>query len=326
MTRLKLTSNHGYDKASNKQLLEKVNEVVSCEVKRSTFFDSTKESIIPRFTVKEIIQGNVVGQGGFCVVRELYEIKFAIKQQQQPNINSCNDNDDCSSSSRSSNDSNNDRSARTIRMDSNVESSNSREYLAHRIWHQNQGQQQEQCQYVVKQVNPNLLETNKVLFLKGTIDLALETKYLASLCHPHIVTLRGLCKKSASKGISYFVILDNLPELLTHRLNTWIHRQYRATKGITGFLIRSRRSWKVTSSSFEIERLLVAYNIADAMHYLHLKNIIYRDLKPDNIGFDIDGILKLFDFGLAKELVNTERTEDGLYNMTGMTGGMFSDR
>jgi serine/threonine protein kinase len=45
--------------------------------------------------------------------------------------------------------------------------------------------------------------------------------------------------------------------------------------------------------------------------------------KPDNIGFDSCNVLKLFDFGLAKELLDKDRTTDGLYiNLTGMTGAI----
>jgi serine/threonine protein kinase len=44
--------------------------------------------------------------------------------------------------------------------------------------------------------------------------------------------------------------------------------------------------------------------------------------KPDNIGFNAVGILKIFDFGLVKELQDKERTQDGLYKMTGMTGAL----
>jgi serine/threonine protein kinase len=44
--------------------------------------------------------------------------------------------------------------------------------------------------------------------------------------------------------------------------------------------------------------------------------------KPDNVGFDFIGVLKIFDFGLAKELREDERTEDGLYKMTGCTGAV----
>jgi serine/threonine protein kinase len=56
------------------------------------------------------------------------------------------------------------------------------------------------------------------------------------------------------------------------------------------------------------------------MLYLHQNKIIYRDIKPDNIGFDMNGTLKLFDFGLAKELRPHKMLENGTYNLTGRTG------
>jgi serine/threonine protein kinase len=46
--------------------------------------------------------------------------------------------------------------------------------------------------------------------------------------------------------------------------------------------------------------------------------IIYRDLKPYNIGFDCRGTMKLFDLGLAKELHG--KATDEAFEMTGLAG------
>lgn len=40
----------------------------------------------------------------------------------------------------------------------------------------------------------------------------------------------------------------------------------------------------------------------------------------DNVGFDYQGQLKLFDFGLAKELDPKQKMDTGLYKMSGGTG------
>jgi len=53
------------------------------------------------------------------------------------------------------------------------------------------------------------------------------------------------------------------------------------------------------------EALLIAKQIAEALESAHEQGIIHRDLKPANIKITAEGIVKVFDFGLAKT-VSTE--------------------
>ena len=57
----------------------------------------------------------------------------------------------------------------------------------------------------------------------------------------------------------------------------------------------------VNEQRFSEERAkFYAVEIALALEHLHSKNIIYRDLKPENLVLDCDGHVCLTDFGLAK--------------------------
>lgn len=65
--------------------------------------------------------------------------------------------------------------------------------------------------------------------------------------------------------------------------------------------------------SEEIARIYVC-EVLLALEYLHAKNVMYRDLKPDNLMLDQFGHVKLVDFGLSK--INTD---DG-YSSTSFLG------
>lgn len=56
-------------------------------------------------------------------------------------------------------------------------------------------------------------------------------------------------------------------------------------------------------NSFEGIQFYMA-EIAEVIEYLHSKNIVYRDLKPENVMIDSEGHVRITDLGLAKQLVD----------------------
>ena len=55
--------------------------------------------------------------------------------------------------------------------------------------------------------------------------------------------------------------------------------------------------------------LMLADQMIGRIEYVHNKNFIHRDIKPDNLLLDSKGHIKLSDFGLCTGLKKSHRTE-----------------
>lgn len=72
---------------------------------------------------------------------------------------------------------------------------------------------------------------------------------------------------------------------------------------------------------FLAQRLAVALGLAQGLEYLHRHRVIYRDIKPQNIGIDHQGTVKILDFGIAREIEpDCIGSDDDRYRLTAMTG------
>lgn len=167
-------------------------------------------------------------------------------------------------------------------------------------------------QYVVKQLKNSLERVDAAIALD---DLRNEAGLLEQISHPNIIQIRGAAVEEENDN-RFFIMLDLIETTLEQQMKNW---EFKKDNG------KSTR-WISLKYRFEMkalwtEKIRAAHAISSAMHYLHEKKIIYRDLKPQNIGFDKNKVLKLYDFGLARKLDPKDRAGDN-YNMTGLTGSM----
>ena len=98
-----------------------------------------------------------------------------------------------------------------------------------------------------------------------------EAAFAADLQHPNIVRI---VEVGSSEGLPYFA-MDHYPDSLNARL------------GRDGILP-------------EPEAVEIAIGVAQALAFAHARNVIHRDIKPDNILLAGDGRAVLTDFGIAR--------------------------
>lgn len=310
-------------RASKEELFRTAALLVNDSVAGSKFFDADIEDKVPRFGLCELQLGRILGRGGFCVVTEIEKVKIYGKKSSSGNSigsnafvslfrkSNVNELDAVDSLSNPGSVHSSLNSSKPAPVGGSSRAPMSRMSIAHLA----RKKDRKGGRFALKQVNPDMRHSRRqnISFLKGIVDLAMEAKFLSSLDHPNIISLCGYSKH----GPSDFIIVERLKGTLSARFKDWMKID-RQCKGVTGVFTGSKKKEAALYES----RIGVAHDIASAAQYLHSQNIIFRDLKPDNIGFDVSGALKIFDFGLAKELRETDRNEDGLYNLTGMTGAM----
>ena len=160
--------------------------------------------------------------------------------------------------------------------------------------------------YALKHLSKRLLRKPK-LFNSAAADMIVEGMYLAKLNHPNILKLRAVAKDGPGAFAdgqydSFFFLTDRLTDVLDSRIGKW-RTQY----------------GKVPPEKLLPRKTSYALQITNALLYLHERRIIFRDLKPQNIGFKGEHTIQLFDFGLCRELPPEEdaRGSDKVYMMSG---------
>jgi serine/threonine protein kinase len=159
---------------------------------------------------------------------------------------------------------------------------------------------------VVKVLRPEITARPDVLAACAA-DLVKEGALMSSLNHENIMSVRawtptGLSGFRSGRADAFFLVLDRLKDTLSERLKQWSHE---SRKLKYAFKQRCQRK-----TAFLQERLDVLLKLGGAVKYLHSKGILHRDLKPDNIGFDQKGVLKVYDFDVSRIMPESSRPDE----------------
>ena len=120
-----------------------------------------------------------------------------------------------------------------------------------------------------------ILKKANLLVNKNTEHVTNEYVILSNVFHPFIIELRGIHNTNP-------VTLNFLYEYIPG--------------GNLANLLKTKKRFSLRNAKFYLASIITAFD------YLHKKNIIYRDLRPQNILLCRNGYIKLAEFGMSKKM------------------------
>ena len=164
-----------------------------------------------------------------------------------------------------------------------------------------------------------ILNHENIIKLRGVSSVGIVNSYVEQQGDDEVDD-----NSSSSSPMGYYFIMDELHGTLYDLLVEWRKLDQRSQgKSILSSLFRSSKKQKrknnnemlqeentesASSSLISLTSIMslqdriayIAVSIANGMKYIHSKNIVLRDLKLENVGYDSQGNIKIFDFGLAR--------------------------
>ncbi|KAL7469906.1 hypothetical protein ACHAXS_010154 [Conticribra weissflogii] len=248
----------------------------------SMLFCDDSLATIPTFSLDELVLGKVLGKGGFGTVNEIRGFKCS-----GPAVH---EKDDC---------------------DSEDQMFQDKKFIADHCIRDGGD-----ARYAIKALSSDI-KVDEQLLTQGTIDMAVETMFLSVVSHPHIITMRAFATNGMIQP-NYFIVLDRLYDTLEARIPKWRLQEKRSKSVVNKLRGKSRDK---LGELLEI-KLSYAYDLMGAIEYLHKKRLVYRDLKPENVGFNVRDDIVLFDFGLVREIDDKVKLTDKTWKLTGETGSL----
>ncbi|CAJ1956097.1 unnamed protein product [Cylindrotheca closterium] len=253
---------------------------------------------LPQVALSELKLGKLLGHGSYSSAYEIKEgkgISFINKQRNRIKMKHNSHKNNASSPTNSSHGS-----------PTNGTNNN----------HQNHKKQ------ILKQLSPKVKE-NPLLFAACAADLIQEGQilHLIGTAQPNIIDIYAW---SGPNMISDYLqgnpdncslVLELLVKTLDKKFESW----QLASTSMWYYVYEETTQPEYLKILAEKCRYILG--MARALEHLHQHRVLHRDLKPANIGFNQEGVLKVFDFDLARVLPPPPTDGgDDLFQMTNNVG------